>query len=277
MIDIPFGVAGDVGVREGVSLTTNGRGQIQGGAYAFPTAVVLSFAALISTHVKSTRGRVALLAVFVLNSLSLILTFERAFWIGTTVGVLIVIARAGRTQRARALLWAPAAVLLVAGLFASVAPGQFTAAGERLISVRQYGSDSSVSYRIIESEHVWTEIRKRPIEGSGLAATIWWGRPAEGVLPETFTYSHNAYLWVIWKLGLPGAALLTLLIALAVGGPGRPGAQGPPESMRRAAQAAIIVVLILGVTAPVFSSSATPIIGLLLALCLPPRSALSTA
>ena len=77
------------------------------------------------------------------------LTFERAFWIGTAMGVLVVIARTGHVQRLRALLWTPVAVLLVAGLFASVAPGQFTAANERLLSVREYNDDSSVSYRVI--------------------------------------------------------------------------------------------------------------------------------
>ena len=38
--------AGDVGVRAGVALTSNGTGQLQGGEFAFPAAIVLCFAAL---------------------------------------------------------------------------------------------------------------------------------------------------------------------------------------------------------------------------------------
>ena len=269
VLAIPFGEAGDVGVRAGVSFTSNGRGQVQGGAYAFPIAVVLSFAALASGHVTSAVARAGLLLALSLNALSLVLTFERAFWIGTAMGVLVVIARTGHVQRLRALLWTPVAVLLVAGLFASVAPGQFTAANERLLSVREYNDDSSVSYRVIESQHVLTEIRKHPVVGSGLAATIWWGRPSEGVPPRIFVYSHNAYLWVLWKLGAVAAAILALLVALVLFRPST-GRDGLGESLRRGAQATILVQLVLGVTSPIFNTSATPLLGLLFALCLIP-------
>lgn len=271
VLDIPFGAAGDVGVREGVAFTTDGRGQIQGGAYGFPIAVVLSFAAIISAQVRSSPAKAALLSVFVLNVVSLTLTFERAFWIATAVGLLVVIARAGHSQRLRVLLWTPMAILLFVSVFATIAPGQFTAVGERFLSLRSYETDSSVSYRVIESRNVLTEIREHPLVGSGLGATIWWGRPAVGVAPQLYTYTHNGYLWVIWKLGLVGAILLAMLIVCALLPRSRSGESEPAKVTRTAAQAALLVVLILAVTSPVFSTSATPLTGLLLGMSVLPR------
>ncbi len=271
LFNIPLGGAGDVGIREGVAFTENGRGQVLGGAYAFPIAVVLSFAALTSDHLKSSLARIALLAVFLLNTVSLVLTFERAFWMATVVGLLLVIARADRSQRVRAVVGAPVAVVLVAVLFATVAPGQFTVASERLLSVGNFKNDSSLRYRIIESSHVLEEIREQPILGSGLGATIFWGRPAEGVPPKTYSYTHNGYLWLVWKLGAGGAALLSMLFAVAFLRRRRSGDErGLSEVAGKGAQAALLVLLILAVTAPVFSSSTTPLTGLLLALGLMP-------
>ena len=45
-------------MREGVRFTSAGRGQIQGGLFAFPVAVVMGVAALLSQRVRSTRTRV---------------------------------------------------------------------------------------------------------------------------------------------------------------------------------------------------------------------------
>ena len=47
-IDMPFLASEDAGVREGVRFTSSGRGQIQGGLFAFPVAVVMGVAALLS-------------------------------------------------------------------------------------------------------------------------------------------------------------------------------------------------------------------------------------
>ena len=47
VVDIPFTSAQDAGVREGVRFTAAGRGQIQGGLFAFPVAIVMGTAALL--------------------------------------------------------------------------------------------------------------------------------------------------------------------------------------------------------------------------------------
>ncbi len=276
VVNIPFSVAGDVGVREGVAFTTGGRGQIQGGAFAFPLAIVLSFAALISADVKTWRARAPLLAVLLLNSVSLLLTFERAFWIGTVIGLLVVVARSGRSQRLRAVLWTPVGVILLFAAFATLAPGQITAAGQRLLSVREYESDISVAYRIVESQNVVREIRERPFLGSGLGASVWWGLPAEGLPLQRYTYTHNGYLWLAWKLGVIPTFLMALLFALALLRRETAGGHGHSAMVNKGAQAGLLVLLILAVTSPVFSTSTTPLTGLLIALSLVPNHRLDS-
>ncbi len=240
------------------------RSQVEAAAYGFPVATLLSFAKLISSDVRSRLETSLLVAVFLCNGVALALTYERAFWIATGVGLLAVAVRAGRRPLMRAVMWTPPAILLVLALFASVAPQQFTGASQRLLSVGDYKSDASVRYRIIESRHVVQEVRRRPILGSGLGATIYWGRVGEGVPPKSYAYTHNGYLWLIWKLGVFGAMGMALLFAAAL--LQRGNASGPSAAVRNGSQASLMVLLIVGVTAPVFSTGATPLTGLLLAL-----------
>jgi hypothetical protein len=90
-LHIAFGAGGDVGVRQGVSLTTNGRGQLQGGLFVFPIAILLALAALISGHVRDAFTRIALIAVVILNGVALALTFERGVWVATLAGFCFLI------------------------------------------------------------------------------------------------------------------------------------------------------------------------------------------
>ena len=62
-VDIPFTASEDAGVRAGVRFTTTGRGQIQGGLFAFPVAVAMSAAALLSQEIRSASTRLLLIAI----------------------------------------------------------------------------------------------------------------------------------------------------------------------------------------------------------------------
>lgn len=263
----------DIGVSEGVAFTTSGAGKLMGGRYVFPAAVILAFAALASRQPRPRSSTVALVAILVLNSVALLLTFERAFWIATVFAVLVVVIRSGHLQRGRALVWGGMAVLLVTSTMSVVAPGQFVAARERLLSVGQYETDVSVQYRLRESGFVIREIRERPLAGSGLGATIFWGRPAEGVPPSAETYAHNTYLWLAWKLGIPAALLLVVLVGSAMFIGARRPSPAQEHGTRSGALGGLLAMLIMGVTAPVFSTvSASAIIGVLLALVLAPAA-----
>ena len=268
-VHLPFSEAGDAGVRQGVLHTSGGKGQIQGGLFGFPVAVILSFSVLIQGGARSTRARWWLCAVLLLNAIGVLLTFERTFWVATVLGCLVVIAKAGGSQRLKAVLAAPFVILLAFGALSTLAPGTLTTAEQRFLSIGQYNSDTSVRYRVVESQHVLDRIHQHPVLGSGFADSIYWGRPWEQVPATVEVFSHNSYLWLSWKIGILTAVLLvgTLLWAAAVRGP----VPGPSvhKGLRDGAQAAILALLVEAVTFPSLNSLAiTPTAGLLLALIL---------
>ena len=266
-VDIPFTAAGDAGVREGVRLTTGGRGQIQGGLFAFPVAVVMGVAALLSHELRSSLARALVIAVVALNAIDLLLTYERTFWVATMLALAVLVVRATPQQRLRALVAGPALLALAVAAMAIVAPRDVQAAGQRLASIGRYDSDLSVRFRITETQHVIREIESHALTGSGLGATILWGRAYEGVRPTTESFAHNGYLWLTWKLGAPAAALLLLLLSAAV------VVRGPPPTtmlgaLRGGAQASLLLLLVASVTFPAFNAlGITAAMGLLLALC----------
>jgi O-antigen/teichoic acid export membrane protein len=266
-VGIPFTAAEDAGVREGVRFTTEGRGQIQGGLFAFPVAVVLGMAALLSHEVRSLRVRVLLAAVVALNGADLLLTYERTFWVATLVALAFLALRATPRQRVRALALGPPVLAVALATLAVLAPRELTAARERLLSLGQYGSDLSVRFRLTETRNVTRAIEAHPVVGSGLGATILWGRAYEQVRPTTESFAHNGYLWLVWKLGAPAAALLLALIGAAVLSRGPP-VTTTPGALRAGAQAALLLLLVASVTFPAFNTlGITAVMGVLVALC----------
>lgn len=261
--------AGDVGVRPGVRLTSSGKGQLQGGEFGFPIAVVVCYAVLLGGAAKGRLIRTGLVAAILLNAVSLLLTFERTFWIAAVVGILVVTAKATSTQRLRALLLMPPAVVVFFAALALFAPAELTTARERLLSVGQYGTDKSVRYRIVESQHVVSQIRQHPILGSGLGASIYWGQPWSQVPPRSQTFSHDSYLWLGWKIGVPAAILIVALFGMAIASRGPPKEDALRRSIRSGAQAALLSLAIISVTFSSFAElSATYVIGILLAVSL---------
>ncbi|HEU0250956.1 MAG TPA: O-antigen ligase family protein [Solirubrobacteraceae bacterium] len=266
-----FGAAGDVGVRAGVRLTSGGGGQLQGGEFAFPVAIIFCFAALTLAEIRSWLWRSLLLTALALNIASCLVTFERSFWLDAVAGVAFVLVFAPGGKRLKVLGAMTAAVVIGIGVVSAVSPQTLTTAQQRLNSIGAYQSDDSVRYRVVESRVVYERIRAHPLEGSGLGATIFWGQPWAKVPPKTRNYSHDGYLWLAWKVGLPTAALLVLLLILSLFG--RNAFDEEPLSLatRRGAQGAILGLLVATITFPSFSQlSIAPVIGLLLALAISP-------
>ena len=278
VLQLEFAGAGDAGVREGIRFTTAGVGQIQGGLFAFPVAVLLALAALMSGQIRSAAMRALLIGVVLLNGISMLLGYERTFWVATLIAFIFLIAKMGGTQRTRGVFWGLCMFALTLVALSTFASRELTAARERLLSLGEYGTDSSVQYRLTESRHALEEIQARPVSGSGYGATIFWGRPWVQVPPESFRYIHNGYLWLAWRIGLPGALLLCAPLAAVV--VWRRRAEDGPlfGSVRCGCQAALLAILIASLTFPSFNSlHITSTMGLLLAICaspLLPRAAL---
>jgi O-antigen/teichoic acid export membrane protein len=276
-VELPFTAAQDAGVRPGVRFTTEGRGQIQGGLFAFPVVLVMAVAALLSYEVRSLRTSALLVAIVALNTIDLLLTYERTFWLATVVALAFLALRATPAQRLRALALGPALVALALAGMAAAAPRDLVAARERVTSLVAFGTDLSVRYRVTEARTVTRAIDEHRITGSGLGATVLWGRAYEGVRPTTEAFAHNGYLWLAWKLGTPGAALLVVLLVAAV------FSRGPPATtnagaLRAGAQAALLLLLTASVTFPAFNTlGITAAMGVLVAFCAPPREGGATA
>lgn len=274
VLGVSFAEAGDAGVRAGVRLTSSGRGQIQGGLYAFPVAVVVALTALMASRHRPLRHQALLVAVGILNVIALVLTYERTFWVATVVAFGLTMVRAGAAQRLRGLVSGLTALVLLFAALSTLAPSELAAARERLLSLSQYGTDNSLHYRIVESRHVLEEIRERPIVGSAFGATIFWGRPWVGIPPAPFTFSHNGYLWLAWKIGIPGALLLWIVLALAIASRTPREGEGLFPAVRNGCQGALLALVVVNVTFPSFSQlGITPTMGLLMAVALAPRLA----
>jgi hypothetical protein len=273
-LHIGFGGAKDFGVREGVSYTSAGRGQLQGGMFAYPVAVMIALAVLVFGNIRSPAGRFALLTVLLLNVIGVVLTYERAFWVASLAGVLLIAVKASPTARRKMLLWAPIVSLMAFLVLSTVGPQTLGTAKERLLSVGQYATDRAVRYRVVETGIVMDEVRDRPITGSGLGATIFLGEGSLDAPPEPKSYTHNGYAWLAWKVGAPAAALLWLLLAACVLPRARPERGSLWPGVTVGCQAALVVLIVVGFAFPTFNMIAiTPTLGLLVALLVVPSSA----
>jgi O-antigen ligase len=267
-------VGPEFGVRQGVGFTSGGRGQLQGGLYAFPVAVILGVAVLLAGAARSTAVRALVALAVALNVVCLLLTFERTFWAITLLGCLFVVVRSTPRMRVRAVLAAPIAIVCVLLPLATFAPNTLTTARERLLSLGQHARDDSVAARLVEYDAVLGEIRKRPLTGSGLGASVWYGWPARDISPSDHYFSHNAYLWLGWKVGVPAAVFLLVVLGLAI--IRRRVGEGDPtlRTMCIAAQAALLASCVASVTFPALAArEITATIGLLLAFAAVPAVA----
>jgi O-antigen ligase len=258
------------GVRAGVDLTTGGVGQLQGGLFAFPVAITLAVAALACGGLRNWRERALVVAVLAFNAASLLLTFERTFWVATAVSVLIVVLRSGRARRLRALIALVVTVVVGASLLAALSPSTLQTAEQRLLSIGQYQTDNSVRYRDVESGFVLAKIAAKPLLGWGLGDTIYWGQPWEqNGPPLEQSYTHVGYLWLFWHVGIVGGALFLLALLLAAISPGRLAAGELATSIKTGAQASIVALLIINLTFPDFhqGSQICYVMGLLVGYC----------
>jgi hypothetical protein len=270
-----YGNSGDVGVRAGVALTSGGTGQLQGGEFAYPGVVVMCFGALAYGNIRSSFWRCVLLLSLVLSAASCLVTFERSFWMACALGlafVLVFTARGDRRMKGLALAGTAAAIALI--VLSTFAPAVLTTAQQRLTSIGGYASDSSVRYRVVESQFVLQRVKAHPLTGSGMGATIFWGQPWAQVPPKPRNFAHDGYLWLAWKIGIPAAALLVSLFALTLIARPVLGEELLSFAVRRGAQGAILGLLLATVTFPSFSQlNISSVMGVLLALAISPMLA----
>jgi hypothetical protein len=256
----------DIGVRPGVDQTSTGRGQLKGGMAAYPVAVILAWSALVSGRVQQVAVKGLLVLVILLNGVCLVLGYERTMWATTAAACLLLVFAAGPAAR-RVAVQSAVAALIVTVVLAAAAPSEARAAIERLMSVARYSTDDSYLYRMMESHNVIGLISQRPFTGSGFGATITWGAEDEfGTV--TTSYVHNGYLWLAWKIGIPAAVLLVVLLSAALFRRSAHGETDYWRAMRRGSQAALLALLLINAMfAALNILGVTALMGLLVAIC----------
>jgi hypothetical protein len=246
----------NLGVRTSADFAVSGHGQLHGGLYGYPVAVVMASAALFSGLCRSWWPRLVLVAVVATNLACLLLTYERTFWLMTVIAVGFCIAKLGRGRRFRAAMASLAAAVILLGALAVAAPKDFTAIRDRGLSVRQGSTDTSYRWRAVETKHLLAmKIEPRPLQ----------------VPPSSTWFAHNGYLWMVWKTGIFIAALLFALLAAAVFQRGPPEGGPSMRAFRTGAQAGLAVLLLSSLSFPSFNSLAiTAVMGTLMAVCFAP-------
>jgi O-antigen ligase len=271
-LHIAIGENVDVGVRTNSDVEGLGNGQLHGGLYGYPVAAVMAAAALLSGVARRPFTILCLSAILVTNLFCLILTYERTFWLTTIAAIAFVIAKLGPGRRFKAATATLILGLATLGFLATVVPEDLIKIRDRVLSVGEGTDDDSVRYRVNETRHVLEKISERPLEGSGLGDTIYWGRAWQQVPPSDHWFAHNGYLWVTWKTGVIVAMLLFALLAWAVVSRAPPGRDLHLHTLRIGAQGGLLVLLLSSITFPAFNSvSITALMGVLLALCFAPR------
>lgn len=268
VLSVPYTIQGDVGVRPGINeIASLGGGQLQGGLYAFPIAVVMAFAGLVS---RPRRPAVAwlLAVVLILNSVCVLLTFERSIWGASLVGCAAVAIRAGPGAWRPAMRWLALGAAAVLAL-AVLSPGAFAVSVGRVTSIFSVQNDSSAQARAVESAAVLRAIERSPAIGAGFGATVTWGGGANAQFGERSTnFTHEGYLWLAWKLGAPVALLLFACLWQAALRRRRREANPDLDAFRVACRAALLASLLVCVVFPEFNAlGVTSLLGLLTAGC----------
>ena len=154
---------GDAGVRANLEFTD--AISIQGGLFGFPLVVLIVLAVLGSVRPLPTRLRALLITILALNALSLFLTYERTFWLGTMIGVALLALKARAAGRIRIAALGVGALAVTVVVLASAAPGALTSAQQRVLSIGEHGTGNSLRSRIEESRAVIEKIAAQPITG----------------------------------------------------------------------------------------------------------------
>jgi O-antigen ligase len=262
VFSVHYANSGDVGVMH----SGHAAGQLQGGMYAFPVAVTLAWAALVGRQVRNAAIKCLLTLILSLNAVCVLLTFERTLWVATAVACVFVVVTSGAHALLYAIRWVGIGVALLLGA-AAIRPAETSTALERWALVGQVATDNSFKARLFQAQAVAEAISARPITGSGFGATITWG--VRDFLPTSTTpYTDLGYLWLPWKIGIPAAAIVVLLVGRAVlrRFPSTDSAEW--HALRKGSQASLIALLLICLTFPIFGElSITATMGLLVAVC----------
>ncbi len=181
------------------------------------TLFVLGFAAALTTRARMPRW---LWATAPLALTSLLLSYRRSFWIGASVGlVLVVLLGSGRFGR-RVVL--PLIVVVSIGLALTLSGHVVTEQQSPLIKRAQSLDPTKLKtnkedrYRIDERRNVLADIADHPVTGIGLGRGWQERYPVSVERKGSRDYVHFAALWYWLHLGILGLAAYLWLFGAAI-------------------------------------------------------------
>jgi O-antigen ligase len=178
--------------------------QIFGGHYFVASTI---FACSLFMSASSKWRQLFWSIVLVVSALALALTFSRGFWLGALLGIGVLWLLSEGHSRKRlvvaAVVVSGLATLLVWIFAGRLASFIFEALTNRFLSSGSGLEDLSVAERVAESKDAIRAILQSPLVGHGYGATYVHYNTLEKVTVNWF-YAHNAYLFVLFKVGLIG-------------------------------------------------------------------------
>lgn len=227
------------------------------------------------------KKRIVMLAMTLLLNLVLLLTFTRAQWLASTLGILVCIAFIPREMKlalasiALVIIFIGGVVLLsgqssaLRSMDANQFLGPLMDRVQSVVSVDETLNSYSLQTRQFQTRAAEESIARNPLLGVGLGNT--YRRIASGESLDRYSrfsrFMENSYLYVATKMGLPSLAVLVWLMAtiLVILYKGYKSARDPTlKGLSLASLAAVVGILFWGITHPVlFSPQHTLTIGLI--------------
>jgi len=156
-----------------------------------------------------------------------IITFNRNFWVAFAIALLLAILLSSIPEKIRFVnisIWSLVIVIMIFILVISFSGNQAQALingvvtrFNTLLNPQTLISESSIQWRVVESEYALPQIIAHPLIGLGLGADYRpWDSRVDFVLApyDQFAYIHDGHLWMVLKTGLIGYLLFIWFLFL---------------------------------------------------------------
>lgn len=180
----------------------------------------LTMVIAIYYFVRTTRMRLYLIALGIINLLGLVQSVTRSLWLMFIVSTVLTMCFFSFRQNFK-LIMAACLIAAIAFSTASFLYPRATTLALKLVSKRMSqgtlrGGDHSFETRVYEAESVWKEIKRYPLSGSGIRAQYVSWDPIEQK-HSTKPFVHIGFISIVFKMGIGlSVLLLSMLIAFSI-------------------------------------------------------------
>jgi len=176
----------------------------------FFVPMVVAISIFLFSH--SVRVKMAMALLFLIFGVVLVVTFSRGYWIATGFALIVFFVLVPPGIKMRSLIYL-SILLGLSGTVIALFFGDFgklivKSVFERFLTIQSFFQDPSVRNRILEARALIRFVGENPVLGYGL------GKNYEfiSILPREMptAYIHNAFLFLLFKVGLAGFIFFVL-------------------------------------------------------------------